>query len=456
MIVQIACTDAYIGSPATITITVTGSEKLTSLAYSCEYGKVSAKWLVPTSTRTITNWIVPASLYNEIPNDMSCECKMTVYYTYEGNPYEHSTYSYFTAKVNPNMSKPTILLPSVKDTNDASIALTGDNSKIVRYLSTAQLYVEASANNGALLGSTIVKNGSSSVALYYNRFAAFTAVPLTSFNITANDSRGLYTSINYTIPAERVIEYIKPTCVVGNEIPDASGNMRLTCSGSYFNGSFGAVDNTLTVEYRYKEKGGEFGAWATMTANPNGNAYTAYADLTGLDYQTTYVFECRATDVAMTSTNTGADARAKPVFHWGGNDFVHETPVDFHAGIMFNGVEGDYIEEQGTSGIWTYRKWHSGLAECWGAYSKSVYGSDWSAWGSLYQAEIVSAIAYPLTFTAYPKEVATMHSLSGGLLDASFVGLSTTTTGTYFAVHPNKLTSTYNFLLNLYVCGRWK
>ena len=33
---------------------------------------------------------------------------------------------------------------------------------------------------------------------------------------------------------------------------------------------------------------------------------------------------------------------------------------------------GDYVIEQGTSGIWTYRKWNSGIAECWGMYSKSV------------------------------------------------------------------------------------
>lgn len=26
----------------------------------------------------------------------------------------------------------------------------------------------------------------------------------------------------------------------------------------------------------------------------------------------------------------------------------------------------DYIVEQGTSGIWTYRKWNSGKVECWG------------------------------------------------------------------------------------------
>jgi hypothetical protein len=31
-----------------------------------------------------------------------------------------------------------------------------------------------------------------------------------------------------------------------------------------------------------------------------------------------------------------------------------------------NLLEKDYIIEQGTDGIWTYRKWNSGIAECWG------------------------------------------------------------------------------------------
>lgn len=29
----------------------------------------------------------------------------------------------------------------------------------------------------------------------------------------------------------------------------------------------------------------------------------------------------------------------------------------------------DYIVETGTSGIWTYRKWNSGIAECWGYWT---------------------------------------------------------------------------------------
>lgn len=29
----------------------------------------------------------------------------------------------------------------------------------------------------------------------------------------------------------------------------------------------------------------------------------------------------------------------------------------------------DYVVDEGTSGIWTYRKWASGVAECWGTTS---------------------------------------------------------------------------------------
>ena len=35
----------------------------------------------------------------------------------------------------------------------------------------------------------------------------------------------------------------------------------------------------------------------------------------------------------------------------------------------------DYVVEQGTSGLWTYRKWASGVAECWGQPSQSVASS---------------------------------------------------------------------------------
>lgn len=39
---------------------------------------------------------------------------------------------------------------------------------------------------------------------------------------------------------------------------------------------------------------------------------------------------------------------------------------------MDKSAVADYIVEEGTSGIWTYRKWNSGVAECWGRYRTTI------------------------------------------------------------------------------------
>ena len=63
----------------------------------------------------------------------------------------------------------------------------------------------------------------------------------------------------------------------------------------------------------------------------------------------------------------------------------------------------DYIVEQGTSGIWTYRKWNSGIAECWGSryYDETT---TCSSWGSLYYYAYKAQESYPTgLFNATPN-----------------------------------------------------
>ena len=52
----------------------------------------------------------------------------------------------------------------------------------------------------------------------------------------------------------------------------------------------------------------------------------------------------------------------------------------------------DYIVEEGISGIWTYRKWNSGIAECWGKKIVSVTTS--SSWAGYY-TNTIDSIDYP-------------------------------------------------------------
>lgn len=62
----------------------------------------------------------------------------------------------------------------------------------------------------------------------------------------------------------------------------------------------------------------------------------------------------------------------------------------------------DYIAGWGATGIWTYRKWHSGIAECWGTASWNNVAVN-SAWGGVYES-MGRTLAFPDgLFTAAPE-----------------------------------------------------
>ena len=61
-------------------------------------------------------------------------------------------------------------------------------------------------------------------------------------------------------------------------------------------------------------------------------------------------------------------------------------------------VESDFVISQGTSGIWTYRKWKSGIAECW--CRKTITTNVTNVWGGLYSSGRLDAldISFPFEF----------------------------------------------------------
>lgn len=86
-------------------------------------------------------------------------------------------------------------------------------------------------------------------------------------------------------------------------------------------------------------------------------------------------------------------------------------------------VAVDYVVEQGTSaqtGItWTYRKWNSGLAECWGTYT--FPSATFSSSGNVYY-RLISDIPYPTgLFNATPKVIVSvkMGNVGGSTVDPS-------------------------------------
>ena len=140
-----------------------------------------------------------------------------------------------------------------------------------------------------------------------------------------------------------------------------------------------------------------------------------------------------------------------PLRRWSSDGATQYTVLD-------NAFVKDYIVDQGISGIWTYRKWNSGLAECWGVYTMTTAAT--KTWGSLYYSDTLAPrINYPFTFTSRPQESAFLHgsSVAGWVYpEAGGIGLNTTTqTGQYGFVRPTTIASSevkYEYT----VVGRWK
>ena len=120
----------------------------------------------------------------------------------------------------------------------------------------------------------------------------------------------------------------------------------------------------------------------------------------------------------------------------------------------------DYIVEQGTSGIWTYRKWNSGIAECWGSVEFKGE-TTFTAWGNIYRsAEVFGKQAYPFTFTDRPQLFVSLDKTANSTIVWLLLfaySESKSETPSYALACPNNTTGDTNYLY-LHYCakGRWK
>ena len=307
---SVSCSTANIGSNATITINRASTSFTHTLTYS--FGSLSGTIATKTSSTNIS-WTIPTTFYGQIPNSKSGTGTITCD-TYSGSTLIGSKSTSFTATVSESASKPT-LSPTAVDSNNTTIALTGNSSKFIKYYSNASVATGAKARNSATLKSQKITCGAKSIT---SASGTINAVESGTFTFSATDSRGYTTTqtLNKTL-----IEYIKLTCSLNAGAPTTAGVATLKISGNYWDGTFGKVANTLTVQYRYKAQGGSYGSWTTVSATKSGNTYSATATISGLNYQTTYVFQARAIDKLATINTDEQARRTTPIFDWSKNDF---------------------------------------------------------------------------------------------------------------------------------------
>lgn len=324
----IGATDANIGAVSMIAVDKKSSAYTHSIAYKfgsltgylTSAGGVSAAE-VKFSASSVA-FTVPTAFYAQIPNAPSGICTLTIK-TYSGSTQIGAAQTCtFTATASKASCAPAVS-GTVVDSNAATKALTGDAAKLVRYCSTALCTLTAVPKNSALIYER--KIGGEAIT-GSNTTRSIANVESGSVVFYAKDSRGYETSV--TVNAS-MVDYIKLTSnASGKRTDPTSGNATLTIKGNYFNGSFGAAANTLSVKYRIAQVGGTYGDYITVTPTISGNTYSVSVPLSGLDYEHAYNVEVVVADKLSAVTSVAVIKQGIPVFDWGKNDFRFNVPVD--------------------------------------------------------------------------------------------------------------------------------
>lgn len=389
---KVSATNADIGSTSTITVSRYSTSFKHTVSFSCS--GISDTVIESDSESSVIPWNVPVSIYATIPAAKYATVTITCRtYSKDTGALIGETTATMKAIANEEECKPTVS-GTVTDVNATTVSLTGNAKTLIRYKSTASCKIVATAKNSASISAQYVNGVSipSGTVEIQNSEAV-------SFAFSATDSRGYSAS---ALVKPTAIPYIPLTInPTFRRVSPTSNIITVEFYGNFFSGNFGASSNALKVKYRYKEYGTEtWSAYVTISASsiniPGDGTYNSNGAVTlgsNFDYRKSYDMEIVAQDGSGTAvlsyvSSIAQVTRGEPVFDWSNTDFrVRETlrtaniepdgemsigtnekpySTGYFNQIYIGGNPVSVIEEEGTSGIWTYRKWSSGICEYWG------------------------------------------------------------------------------------------
>ena len=114
---------------------------------------------------------------------------------------------------------------------------------------------------------------------------------------------------------------------------------------------------------------------------------------------------------------------------------------------------GDFVVAQGKIDMWTYRKWNSGLAECWG---KKLYTEALTTpWGVLYESRVLQESFINGLFMETPITTISAAGHNGAVMIEHMTDGNANLTPEWCAVRPMS-TPSVMFYITYYAFGRWK
>lgn len=238
------------------------------------------------------------------------------------------------------------LNPSVIDSNNRTIELTGNNKKFIRYFSTASYNTGAAARKEAYIESQQIINGTKTIYIedQDQRTGTIEAVDSNTFYFNAIDNRGFQAKDFEVVD---LIPYVKLTGSLILYPMSASGNLTFKVKGNYYNGSFGAKSNNIQFSYGIRENDGDI-SWVNIDPYKQGslsfneNTYEFTYNISGLNYESTYTLTVSLEDALSDNIQLTADSvSSSPVFDWGNNDFNFNVPVYVKKNMGLRVIDND-------------------------------------------------------------------------------------------------------------------
>lgn len=401
---------------------------------------------IATGVTTGYDWLVPESLAAQIPNAASGKGTLTCE-TYSGSTLIGTKSVTFTASV-PGSMKPAVLSGWAAVTYDNSGTAAENMAAWVQGYSKAKAAFDASkvtCRQGAGVSKFSITYLGKTTAGNPCRTETISTTGAT-VRCTVTDSRGLTAWEDFNIA---LLEYAPPA-LVGADLFRSDGEGTAADGGAHIAGvarvrysELGGL-NSVTLKGYWKSVGGGYGTGETLTVGTVGlvtgdveispdRSYVALLVLTdSLGNTARYEENIPTEKVAFHLKEGGKGAAFGKAAETEG---VLELAEDWHLKLtgatdlnaaaekiavldpggvvryrtkaeLQGDLAADYIVSQGTSGIWTFRKWASGVAECWLESELTLTGStpvanmNDSAYLSYVDVDL------PFTFKTQPRAVA--------------------------------------------------
>lgn len=222
-----------------------------------------------------------------------------------------------------------------RDSDSATVAITGDDQVLVKGKSVLEVEIDSSDKMVAIKSATpdrydivydgVIEEEAYSTSDVTQTFSPIGTIGTRAIIVRAYDSRGNSTTVAKSV---QVYDYTPPIIEIDVSRENNFGeNVTIKTNGTFDLLPIGGVDkNELTagsLEYRYKElPSGSFGSWVDIDFTVADNEFEGDDDFVSLDNGKSFEFEFRITDKFGTVTQTATLGAGVPLFFVGENGTV--------------------------------------------------------------------------------------------------------------------------------------